>query len=162
MYKRQLLARLFQRLEIPESLTWISDDPVVFSANLFGLAFLPVLAGYEIYNRQQFADHKASRIFIRGLAFMYLLGFGARTSSLWGGAPLHSATAAETLIFASGLMMLGLSLDRRLFASGMSYALAAPALLMFPAHTIDIYSGASVLACLLFIYYDSWLRKEPW
>jgi serine/threonine-protein kinase len=141
-------------LVVPEPLRWITDDPVLLSANASALLFVPVLAVLVLATRERLKSHKASRIFVEGLLLMYVVGVGARTTTLWAGVSLKHAAAAESAIFSCGLMMLGLAIDRRLFAAGCSFLLTVPAIMLVAGHTIEIYCAGAVLACLAFLFFQ--------
>ena len=127
------------------------DDTVVLVSNVMGLSFFPVLVGLLIYTFRRFGDHKTSRIFAVGLMWMYILAMAARTSTLWAGSTLAMAAAAETAIFSSALMMLGLAVDRRLGFTAFWFAVTSVTLALVNDFAIEIYCAGSVAACLGFI-----------
>lgn len=147
---------------VPPSLTFISSDPVVLVANVFGLTFLPILAFIIYVTATRYADHKSSRIFTTGLFVMYVFGMGARTSSLWADAPLWLAMTGELAIFAVGLFSLGLSIDRRLGRAAFVITVTIVLLLAVPRFAVEIYCFGMGASCLSFALYRGSVSVLPW
>lgn len=146
-----LLTRWISDWPVPARFLWLTDDMLVLVSNVLGFSFFPVLAAWLWYTFKRFGDHKTSRIFAYGLTWMYLLAMGARSSTLWAGTSLSMAAAAETAVFASGLAMLGLSVDGRLWRPGWLFGWTSLALAVVGKYPIEIYCAGSALACVSFV-----------
>lgn len=159
------IMRKIAEYPVPDALQFITTDTVLLVSNAMGLAFFPALLGLLVYTFRRFGDHKTSRIFAFGLMWMYVVAMGARTSTLWGGTSIAMAAAAETAIFASGLMMLALAIDRRFGNTAFWFAVTSVVLAAVNNYAIEIYSAGSVAACLGFIRGGTgltppWLREK--
>lgn len=145
------LTRWISDWPVPARFLWLTDDMLVLVSNVLGFSFFPVLAAWLWYTFKRFGDHKTSRIFAYGMTWMYLLAMGARSSTLWAGTSLSMAAAAETAVFASGLAMLGLSVDGRLWRPGWLFGWTSLALAVVGKYPIEIYCAGAALACVSFV-----------
>lgn len=145
----------------PEALAQVSRDPVTLISNLTGLVFLPVLIGGLKFTYRFYKDHKATRIFIKAMLAMYVMGMGARSTSLRDEVPLHIAAAAETAIYSVGLVMLAMAVDRRFGLPSFLYAITAICLVFSAGIELYVYAYGSTAACLGFLAYDKYLEKNP-
>jgi len=147
---------------IPSLFQRITDTPLIFWANAILVAFLPTIIALNYFTFTRYRDHKASRIFSLGMTWMFILGVATRSSTIWGGLSLVHAAAAEVAIYSSGLMMLGLAIDRRLGRPGWWYAMTALALVVVNDYPLEIYCLGSFVACISFLYSGPLSIPPPW
>jgi serine/threonine protein kinase len=147
---------------VPALFRGITEVPLLFWSNAVLVAFTPALVALNYFTFTRYRDHKASRIFSLGMTWMFVLAVGIRTSTLWTGLSLSHAAAAETAMFSSGLMMLGLAIDRRLGRPGWWYAMTSLALVMAKDYPVEIYSLGSFIACASFLYAGPFEIRPPW
>lgn len=147
---------------VPELFRGVTEVPLLFWANAVLVAFAPALVALNYFTFTRYRDHKASRIFSLGMTWMYVLALAVRSSTLWSGLSLVHAAAAETAIFSSGLIMLGLAIDRRLGRPGWWYAMTGLALVLVNDYPLEIYSFGSFIACTSFLYSGPLTIRPPW
>ena len=148
------LMHLTADMGVPESLRWLTTDRLAFVSTAYGLTFLPIFLGFLWITIRELGDHKGSRVFAKSMLAMFIIGWTARSSTLWAHTPLHLATAAEAGIYASGLIVLGLGIDRRLFVPGVWFALSGVMSVALPAYTLEFFCWSAVCACLSFLVFD--------
>ncbi len=147
---------------VPLPFRGITEVPLIFWANAAMLAFTPAIIAMNYFTFTRYRDHKASRIFALGMTWMFVLALGARTSTVWAQTSLVHAAAAECAIYSSGLIMLGLAIDRRLGRPGWWYAVTSLALVVFNGYPLEIFSLGSFVACTSFLYSGRYGIRPPW
>lgn len=147
---------------VPAPFRGITEVPLLFWSNAVLLGFAPAMIALNYFTFTRYRDHKASRIFSLGMTWMFVLAVGIRTSTLWTGLSLVHAAAAETAMFSSGLIMLGLAIDRRLGRPGWWYALTSLVLVVTNDYPLEIYSFGSFVACAAFLYAGPFEIRPPW
>lgn len=153
---------LYNRMEDPP--TYLVDDPDLFFANLVGWFFVPVMAMILYFVIRYQFHHKTSRVFAFGLLLMYTFGMMTRSSTIWADIPLIQAVVTEAMIYATGLLCLGMSIDRRLWGVGSAFLGAVVIILIVRDYPLEIFGIAAVLGCLNFLYFhEIWGKRQlPW
>ena len=147
----------FKGRPVPESLSWITDDYFLLAVNGTGLLFAPILVGANIYTYRKLWAHKASRIIIKSISALFVVGIGMRLLSLTGEVPLKYVTAVECSVYATGLLVLGVAVDRRFGPPSWLYMVTALLLVFTSWPPSYLLCGGSVASCISFLLY----RKNP-
>lgn len=151
----------FEGAVVPSYLSWISANAFLLAANAVGLLFAPALIAAAYYTYRNLWAHKTSRVFVKSLTMMFLIGMLMRALSLSGEVTLKYAAAAECSVYTAGLTILGLAIDRRLGPPSVMYGLTALTLIFTDLPALYVYAFGSVAACLSFIMLGRWQSQEP-
>ena len=83
---------------------------------------------------------------------MFVFGFGVRLLTLTGEVGLQYAAAAECMVYSTGLIVLAVSVDRRLTGPASFYGLTALFLVFTSWPSSYVFCIGSVAACLSFFW----------
>ncbi|MGB0646705.1 MAG: serine/threonine-protein kinase [Bradymonadia bacterium] len=148
------ILEVFEGAIVPSYLSWISDNAFLLAANAVGVLFAPALIAAAYYTYRNLWAHKTSRVFVKSLTAMFLIGMLMRAFSLSDEVTLKYAAAAECSVYAVGLTILGLAIDRRLGPPSFFYGLTALTLAFTDLPELYVYAFGSVVACLSFLMSD--------
>lgn len=148
----------------PDVIAWL--HPRVESVYSMAVMFVFV-AFVSIYYRlfsSTWRHHKTSRIFARGLYGMALVAALTRSTQVSLDVPLHVALMAESAIYASGLWVLALAIDRRSGGSAFFQFVALFVMPIWPDHAHVIFIICGFFSCIAFIVYDRFriYDHDPW